>query len=70
MLKNFLHDEIGAITIDWVTLTAGLLVVAMAVVFSILSNGWSPVANSINDNLDNAGAELCGGEANCYVISK
>ncbi|HUF56346.1 MAG TPA: hypothetical protein VMM55_07275, partial [Thermohalobaculum sp.] len=25
MIKNFLHDETGAVTIDWVALTAGIL---------------------------------------------
>lgn len=75
MIKNFLHDETGAVTIDWVALTAGILLLGIAVVFSIFSNGVSPLVRSINAQLSDAGAGICGDIAtkidigNCDFIS-
>ena len=59
MIKNFLHDETGAVTIDWVALTAGILLLGIAVVFSIFSNGVTPLVDSINNQLSRAGAGIC-----------
>ena len=38
MHRLFLNDERGAITIDWVALTAGILLLAIIVVFSVMEN--------------------------------
>ena len=59
MIKSFLHDETGAVTIDWVALTAGILLLGIAVVFSIFSNGVTPLVQSINEQLSAAGAGIC-----------
>jgi Flp pilus assembly pilin Flp len=48
---KFLTDDTGAITIDWVALTAGILLLGMITVFSIFNNGVSPVASEINSAL-------------------
>jgi Flp pilus assembly pilin Flp len=34
-VRNFLRSEQGAITVDWVVLTAGLLALGLAVVFVV-----------------------------------
>ncbi|HUF55776.1 MAG TPA: hypothetical protein VMM55_04360 [Thermohalobaculum sp.] len=60
MIKNFLHDETGAVTIDWVALTAGILLLGIAVVFSIFNNGVSPLVENINAQLEGASAGICG----------
>lgn len=54
MLNNFLRDESGAVTIDWVALTAGILLLGIAVVYAIFNQGVSPLVNSINSNLSTA----------------
>ena len=59
MIKNFLNDETGAVTIDWVALTAGILLLGIAVVFSIFNYGVDPLVDAINTQLDNASAGLC-----------
>ena len=51
MLKKFLNDEAGAVTIDWVALTAGILLLGIAVVYGIFNTGVSNLATSINSNL-------------------
>ncbi len=40
-LTKFLSDDAGAITIDWVALTAGVLLLGILVVYAIFNNGVS-----------------------------
>ena len=49
--NKFLSDESGAVTIDWVALTAGILLLGIAVVYAIFNGGVQPLINSINSNL-------------------
>ena len=49
--SEFLADDAGAVTIDWVALTAGVLLVGMVVVFAIFNHGVAPAAKEINDTL-------------------
>lgn len=57
-VSAFLEDETGAITIDWVSLTAGLLLLGIAVVYAIFGNGVTPLVNSINGHLKTAGFDV------------
>lgn len=50
-LINFLRDEDGAVTIDWVALTAGLLLLGIMVVYAIFNGGVSDLVDSINSEL-------------------
>lgn len=61
--KRFLRDEAGAITIDWVALTAGILLLGIAVVYAIFNNGVEPLLTNINTQLQNAGTEVTIGDA-------
>lgn len=47
----FLQNERGAVTIDWVALTAGGLLLGLALVWGIFNNGVDPVVDSIQDSL-------------------
>ena len=38
MYRLLLNDERGAVTIDWVTLTAGILLFGIMVVYSVLND--------------------------------
>ena len=58
MLKSFAHllrrvraDECGAVTVDWVALTAGILVVGLAIVWFIMDAGVDVLAGKIVDEL-------------------
>ena len=53
-LETFLRDDRGAITIDWVALTAGILLLGIAVVYAIFNKGVQPLLNSVNSNLSTA----------------
>jgi hypothetical protein len=60
MLRKFLGDDTGAVTIDWVALTAGILLLGIAVVYGVFEGGVKPLAESINSNLSRAVAVPAG----------
>ena len=60
MLRRFLGDDTGAVTIDWVALTAGILLLGIAVVYGVFEGGVKPLAESINSNLSRAVAVPAG----------
>lgn len=51
-IKNFRNDEDGAVTVDFVVLTAAIVLLGLAVGTAI-SNGAGTLANSIQNNLLN-----------------
>lgn len=53
-LINFTKDESGAVTVDWVVLTAAIVGIAIAVI-GLISGGISNAASSIDDTLRSAG---------------
>ncbi|MDH3666018.1 MAG: hypothetical protein OEN23_09450 [Paracoccaceae bacterium] len=53
---KFLADDAGAVTIDWVALTAGILLLGIMVVYAIFNNGVSTLVSSVNSTLESAGA--------------
>ncbi len=55
---KFLRDETGAITIDWVALTAGILLLGIMVVYAIFNGGVSSLVGNINDTLASAGTDV------------
>lgn len=54
MIEKFLRDDAGAITIDWVALTAGGLLLGIALVYGIFQGGVLPLSESINGHLGTA----------------
>jgi hypothetical protein len=38
MRRHFLNDERGAVTTDWVALSAGILLLGIMVVYSVMEN--------------------------------
>ena len=50
---KFLSDDTGAVTIDWVALTAGILLLGIMVVYAIFNNGVASLVANINDTLSN-----------------
>ena len=59
-IKNFRNDEDGAVTVDFVVLTAAIVVLGLAVGGAI-SSGAEDLANEIETQLDTQGTQLNGG---------
>lgn len=51
-IKNFRNDEDGAVTVDFVVLTAAIVLLGLAVGTAV-SNGATGLANDIKGSLDN-----------------
>lgn len=60
VLAEMLTDESGAVTIDWVSLTAGVLLAGMATIFTIYGNGVDALVVEMSDHVN---AFVAGGEA-------
>lgn len=58
MINRFRRDETGAVTVDWVALTAGIVVIGIAITYTIFNGGINDIAVEINDTLDNAATDL------------
>ena len=50
-LRCFRSDDIGAVTIDWVALTSGILLLGIMVVYAIFNQGVSSLVSNINSAL-------------------
>ena len=50
MIKTFASNESGAVTVDWVVLTAALVGLGLAVM-AVVSNGVETLSNSISTDL-------------------
>ena len=48
---KFLSDDAGAVTIDWVALTAGILLLGIIVVYTIFNGGVASLVSNINSTL-------------------
>jgi len=46
-LRRFRKDEVGAVTVDWVALTAGIIVVGLAIVWYIMDEGVDVLAGKV-----------------------
>jgi len=53
---EFVRDEAGAVTIDWVALTAGILLLGIMVVYAIFNGGVAGIVTSINATLTDVAA--------------
>ncbi len=55
---KFLSDDAGAITIDWVALTAGVLLLGILVVYAIFNNGVSALVSNVNSTLEGVTTDI------------
>lgn len=62
--SEFLADDAGAVTIDWVALTAGVLLVGMVIVFAIFNQGVTPAATEVTDTLAGVTGQISTGTLN------
>jgi len=59
-IKNFRNDEDGAVTVDWVVLTAAIVGLGLAVMLSVRT-GATDLAADIGTNLTNTTVGSTGG---------
>ena len=52
-LKNFWKDQDGAVTVDWMLLTAAILTLGIVVGYSV-SDGATTMAEDVGDELETA----------------
>ncbi|MEM0990124.1 MAG: hypothetical protein AAGK00_14700 [Pseudomonadota bacterium] len=55
-LRAFAQDDSAMVTIDWVALTAAILLVGMSTIYALFNLGVSPTVAGINTNLMTAAA--------------
>ncbi|WP_170426694.1 Flp family type IVb pilin [Ruegeria arenilitoris] len=56
-IKNFRKDEDGAVTVDWVVLTAAVVGLA-AVAYSAIGDGTKAISDKVGVALDNTAADV------------
>lgn len=66
--KHFFSDESGAITVDWVVLTAGVVGLALAVIV-VISSGAENSSTDITNSLANAVPASSPFDDNANVVS-
>ncbi|MCL4675680.1 MAG: hypothetical protein KJZ59_06580 [Pararhodobacter sp.] len=59
LIKNFAADESGAVTVDWVVLTAAIVGLGLAVVTSVRT-GVGTLGTSISTSLSSASVATLG----------
>ena len=52
-IKNFTNDEDGAVTVDWVVLTAAIVGIALAILL-VIRTALNTTASEIALSIDNA----------------
>ncbi len=55
--RKFLSDDAGAVTIDWVALTAGVLLVGFIIVYAIFNDGVISLVDNVDDLLTGISVE-------------
>lgn len=61
-LRNFALDENGAVTVDWVVLTAGVIALNLLLIFTPIRDSVIGVADVIAGVFEEASAYLAGAE--------
>lgn len=59
MFTKFANDESGAVTVDWVVLTAAIVGIAIAVL-TLISGGINNAATAIDTQLSNSSTGVAG----------
>ncbi len=61
MSRFFLNDERGAVTVDWVALAAGILLLAIIVVYSVMENSAGYLLDEferLNNDIESLAVEV------------
>lgn len=63
MFRRFWEDTSGAVTVDWVALAAGVLVVGITVVYALYTDGIGELTKSLNSAMSSIDAGIDTGDA-------
>ncbi len=63
IFTKFLSDDAGAVTIDWVALTSGILLLGIMVVYAIFNGGVSTLVLNVNSTLTGETTDIDPGPA-------
>lgn len=61
ILRRFVADKSGAVTVDWVALTAAVVIIGIGIIYTLFNNGDDGVAGlvtNLNAQLGVAGSNL------------
>ena len=58
MVRRFAFCETGAVTIDWVAITAGILLLGITMVYALFNSGVASTASNVNSGLTAMGAAV------------
>lgn len=67
IIRRFAADKSGAVTVDWVALTAAVVIIGIGLVYAVFgddSQGIGLVSNNLGDGLDSAAANIATGVSN------
>ncbi|GMG81688.1 hypothetical protein LNKW23_09010 [Paralimibaculum aggregatum] len=53
-MRSFLRDESGVATVDWVALTASMMLLSLAVVYAVYEDGVVTAVDSSNETLEDS----------------
>ncbi len=70
---EFFSDDAGAVTIDWVALTSGILLLGIMVVYAIFNGGVGTLVSNVNSTLQGVSTDITIGPApnlNCAKTRK
>jgi len=62
-MTKFANNDTGAVSIDWIALAAGILLLGIIVVYSIFNNGAASLVSRINATLDGMTTDISVGTA-------
>ena len=60
---EFLSGDAGAVTIDWVALTSGILLLGIMVVYAIFNGGVADLVSNVNSTLTGVTTDIDTGPA-------
>jgi hypothetical protein len=60
---EFLSDDAGAVTIDWVALGSAILLLGIMVVYAIFNGGVSTLVSNVNSTLEGVSTDISIGSA-------
>ena len=61
---EFFNDDAGAVTVDWITLTAGILLLGIMIIYAIYNYGLPTLVPNINEALAGEPANVALGTIN------
>ncbi len=72
IIRRFAADKSGAVTVDWVALTAAVVIIGIGIVYAVFGNdtsGIGSVVNNLDGELTQAATNISGAVATALPTS-